>query len=174
MNASERMRPVALGGVEGPLDVADVTAERLLAEDVLAGLERLDRPLAVHRVRQRDVDRLDLRVGEQLLVRAVGPRDLPLLRELLGPREVAAADRDDVDVVRLVRARRASFLLMSAVERIPHFTAIVYPQLVSVMGLNATSRMRWLRGRVSTKSTVSATSSADIIPASSGMSGVRP
>ena len=63
---------------------------------------------------------------------------------------------------------------MSAVERIPHFTAIVYPQLVSVMGLNATSRMRWLRGRVSTKSTVSATSSADIIPASSGMSGVRP
>jgi len=27
---------------------------------------------------------------------------------------------------------------MSAVERIPHFTASVYPQLVSVMGLNAT------------------------------------
>ncbi len=71
-------------------------------------------------------------------------------------------------------APASNFLLMSAVERIPHFTAIVYPQLVSVMGLNATSRMRWLRGLVSTKSTVSATSSADIIPASSGMSGVRP
>ena len=63
---------------------------------------------------------------------------------------------------------------MSAVERMPHLIAISYPQLVSVIGLNATSRIRWPRGRVSTKRTASATSSADIIPASSGISGVRP
>ena len=42
--------------------------ERLLAQHVLAGLGGLDRPLGVARVRRRDVDRLDLGVGEQRLV----------------------------------------------------------------------------------------------------------
>ena len=50
-----------------------------------------------------------------------------------------------------------TFRLMSAVERIPQ---LVYPHDGSVIGRNAVSRMRWVRGRVSTKSTTSATSSA--------------
>ena len=63
---------------------------------------------------------------------------------------------------------------MFAVERKPHLTATVYPHDGSVTGLKAVSRMRWFRGRVSTKRTTSATSSEVIIPSSSGISGVRP
>ncbi len=47
-----------------------------------------------------------------------------------------------------------------------------HPQLVSVIGRSAVSRMRWLRGRVITNMTTSATSSAVIIPGRA--SGVRP
>ena len=54
-----------LGGVECRIHLLGVARERLLAEHVLAGLERFDRPLGVQRVRQRDVDRLDLGIGEQ-------------------------------------------------------------------------------------------------------------
>ena len=108
MNASESTLPGRLGGGEGPLDVPDVAAERLLAEHVLARFERPDRPVRVHRVRQRDVDRLDLGVGEKLVVAPVGARDLPRLCELLRPPEVAAADGDDLDVVRLGAPRRAA------------------------------------------------------------------
>ena len=49
----------ALGGVEGALGVRGMARQRLLAQHVLAGLQRPDRPLDVHRVRQRDVDRVD-------------------------------------------------------------------------------------------------------------------
>jgi len=41
---------------------------RLLAEDVLARVRRALRPLGVQVVRQRDVDRVDVVGGEQLLV----------------------------------------------------------------------------------------------------------
>ncbi len=97
----------ALGRVERRLDLVGVARHRLLAEHVLARLERLDRPLAVHRVRQGDVDRLDLVVGEQRLVRAVGAWDLPFLRVRVGARLVAARDCDEVDRPE-TRARRGS------------------------------------------------------------------
>ena len=93
-----------LGGVECRDHLLGVARERLLAEHVLAGLERFDRPLGVQRVRQRDVDRLDLGVGEQVLVRAVGARNLPLARVGLGPGPVAAGNGDEVDLRRRVRA----------------------------------------------------------------------
>ena len=55
----------ALGGVE---------PDRLLAQHVLAGLGGLDRPGHVQVVGQRIVDRVDLGVGQELLVAAVAAR----------------------------------------------------------------------------------------------------
>ena len=63
----ERLRqqePGSVGRVEHLLDVVGLPAQRLLAEDVLPGLERLDRPLDVERVGQGDVDRVELGVRE--------------------------------------------------------------------------------------------------------------
>ena len=54
---------------------AEVERQRLLAQDVLAGVGGADRPLGVEVVGQRDVDGVDRRVVEQVLVRAVGAPD---------------------------------------------------------------------------------------------------
>ena len=61
MNASIRTRPVSLGGVERLLGLCGAARVRLLAEHVLAGLERAHRPLVVEAVRKRDVDGVDAR-----------------------------------------------------------------------------------------------------------------
>jgi hypothetical protein len=93
-----------VGDVEGRLRVVRVPSQRLLAEDVLARPQRVDRPLDVHRVRERDVDRVDVRVREQRFVRPVGALDVPLARVCIRPRLLAAGDRDEVDLLRVVRA----------------------------------------------------------------------
>ena len=93
--------PLCLGHVEDGRDGERIRAHRLLAEHVLAGLERADRPLAVQPVRQRDVDRVDRRVGEQRLVAAVGGRDAVLARVRVGPRLVARCHRGHLDLVAL-------------------------------------------------------------------------
>jgi len=62
-------------GVDHLLRLSCVQRQRLLAQDVLAGPGRRDRPLGVEVVRQRDVDRVDLVVGQQVLVRAMRLRD---------------------------------------------------------------------------------------------------
>ena len=54
--------------------------DRLLAEHVLARLERADRPGNVQMVGQRIVNRLDLRVGQQRFVGAVGAGNPQLRR----------------------------------------------------------------------------------------------
>jgi hypothetical protein len=54
------------------LGLLGVERDRLLAQHMLAGLGRLDRPRHVQVVGQRVVDRLDLAVGQQLFIRAVG------------------------------------------------------------------------------------------------------
>src|SRR5262249_29588343 len=97
--------PRPLGGVEGALDFGRVAAHRLLAEDVLPALDRADRPLAVHRVRERDVDRLDVGVIEQRLVGTVRPLDAPLAPLALRAAPVATRDCEQVDLVRGVSAR---------------------------------------------------------------------
>src|SRR4029079_11438066 len=89
-----------LGGVEGPLDVLWMAAERLLAEDVLARLERLDRPLDVHGVRQRDVHGLDFWIREEILVAPVGALDPAVPCVGLRSAEIAARDRDELHVRR--------------------------------------------------------------------------
>jgi hypothetical protein len=97
--------PGSLGRVERFLDLTRVAAEGLLDEDVLPGLDGLDRPLHVHGVRERDVDGVDVGVRKERLVRAVGPLDLPLAGVGLRAALVAARDRDDLHLVGLAGRR---------------------------------------------------------------------
>ena len=72
-----------------------VRGERLLAEHVLARFERGDRPFGVQTVRQRVVDRVDVRVGEQCRIRIVHRCDAVLRRERVGPAAIAGRNRND-------------------------------------------------------------------------------
>ena len=94
-----------LGRREGALDLLGVPVEGLLAENMLPGFEREDRPLDVQRVRERDVDGVDVGVGEQPFVASVGALDPVLARVGIGPGLVTTGDRDDVHPVGLARAR---------------------------------------------------------------------
>src|SRR5207249_2134516 len=73
-------------------DVGRMPRVRLLAEDVLPGLERPHRPFVVEAVREADVDDLDIRIVEEPLVRAMSRRHAMLGRESPRPIRVAAAD----------------------------------------------------------------------------------
>src|SRR5262249_59414991 len=88
---------------ECALDGLRVTRHGLLAEDVLVRLERADRPFDVHRVREPDVDRVDVTVLEQLLVASVRAVDVVLLRVCERAHDVAARDRNDLDGAGLAR-----------------------------------------------------------------------
>ena len=91
----ERLGDVDVGRRRGGGDAVDLVQgqrQRLLAEHVLAGLGGPHRPLGVQVVRQRNVDRVDVRVGEQRLVAGDAARNPPLRRgrrRLVG---VAAGD----------------------------------------------------------------------------------
>ena len=74
MPPHEALREDEPGGfraVEGLLDLVRVLRERLLDQHVLAGIECPQRPLDVKAVWKRDVNGLDVRVGEQCLVAPV-------------------------------------------------------------------------------------------------------
>ena len=92
---------VALGQIKGGPHVGRAPAERLLAQHVLAGLERPARPLQVQRVGERDVDGLDVGVGQQRLVAVIGALDAPLRRVVLGADVVAAGDGQHRGLLRL-------------------------------------------------------------------------
>nr|BFF12133.1 hypothetical protein GCM10025699_34360 [Microbacterium flavescens] len=77
-----------LGGVE---------REGLLDEHVLAVLECEDRLLGVERVRCRDVDDVDVGVGDQGLVRAVHAGDIEVGGERGGGVGAARADGGEVE-----------------------------------------------------------------------------
>ena len=96
----------ALGRLGHARGLRGVGGQRLLAEHVLACLERTDRPCAVQAVRQRIVDGVDLGIGEQRLVGRVRAWEAVLGRELLGSRAVARGDRRNDDVRDV--ARRAN------------------------------------------------------------------
>ena len=105
MNASREQAAGALRRVERLLDVLGVAAERLLAEDVLARLERPDRPLDVHAcsgARCRRRRRPDPRAAPR--TSRTPARCSHVARVLLGPLLVAARDSDQLDLVGGVRA----------------------------------------------------------------------
>jgi hypothetical protein len=60
------------GGVDHPPAVVDGGAQRLLDQDVLVGGERVGEDVGVGEVRRDDDDDVDVRIGEQLAVVAVG------------------------------------------------------------------------------------------------------
>jgi hypothetical protein len=72
---------------------------------VLAGRERVERPLDVERVRQRDVDRVDVRIGEQRLIAPVRPLDAARVGVRPRTLAVAARDRERLDAVDEPQAR---------------------------------------------------------------------
>jgi hypothetical protein len=63
---------------------------------VLAAPCGFDRPRHVQVIRQRVVDRVDVGIVEQRLVRAVRPGDAEFLRGLVGARLIARGDGDDL------------------------------------------------------------------------------
>ena len=90
----------ARGGVPRLLGLGGPARVGLLDQDVLAGLDRLQRPLVVHAVRERDVDGVDPVVVEQRLVAAVGALDPVLARVGLRAGAVAARHGGDLDLRR--------------------------------------------------------------------------
>ena len=85
MKASIRCRPARSAASNASLDVVRRDAERLLAQHVLSGLEGADRPLDVHGVRERDVDRLDVGILEERLIAPVCALDLAPARVGIRP-----------------------------------------------------------------------------------------
>jgi hypothetical protein len=93
--------------IERLLDLRRVTRVRLLAQDVLAGRERSQRPLVVEAVRQRVVDGVDVGIVEELLVGAVRPRNRVLERVRLRAKRIARRDGYEVDFGRRRRGTEA-------------------------------------------------------------------
>jgi hypothetical protein len=77
------------------IDVLRRERQRLFAQDVLARIERAQRPLDVQRIRQRDVNRVDGRIADQGVVAGVCDRDLPLGGIRLSAPAIAAGDGSD-------------------------------------------------------------------------------
>ena len=69
-----------------------VQRHRLLAQHVLAGFERAHAPGNMQVVGQRDVDRLDVRVGQQRLVATVGLGNAQLAGDTPRPCQIARGD----------------------------------------------------------------------------------
>ena len=80
--------PEDLAGLGG------VHRERLLDQHVLAGPQREDCVVVVHRVRRGHVDHVDVRIGHQRLVAGMPVRDAELFRETVRGSLAARPDRD--------------------------------------------------------------------------------
>ncbi len=88
------------------IDVVDGQRDRLFAEHVFARFRRLDRPFRVQMIRQRNVDDVDVGIGEHRLVRRDRARDAPLLRVRL--RLLGGAAGDGRQLVAGGRAQRGN------------------------------------------------------------------
>ena len=106
MNASMSTSPAASAASKASSTSAGVRVYGFSQRTCLPGGERVQRPLVVHAVRERDVDGVELVVGEERLVRAVRLRGSPCSAAYACAFSlVAARDGDDVDGVGLRRAR---------------------------------------------------------------------
>ncbi len=77
-----------------------VGGEGLLAEHVLALLERLESPLGVKTRGQRIVDRVDIRIADQRCIAGIDLRDAVLLGESAGAFRVARRNRHHFGTLR--------------------------------------------------------------------------
>lgn len=88
-----RQQHVRLPASRGhPLRLAGRQRNRLLAQHMLARLRRPDRPFHMKMIRKRNIDGVDARIGEQLLVAAVRLRNVELPGRLLRSEQLAASD----------------------------------------------------------------------------------
>jgi hypothetical protein len=62
---------VSFTGFHYPPVVLQAAYQWLLAEDIFAGIRRCDDPVCVQTIGKRQVDGLDVRVGEELFMRPV-------------------------------------------------------------------------------------------------------
>ena len=86
-----------LGSGDDFLDFRGAERRRLLAEDVLAGVEALDGERSMELVRDDDADGVELLVGREHRVHGlVGVRDTPLRGGLLGGARRGIRDGDDL------------------------------------------------------------------------------
>ena len=99
MKASPILTPVAGADGEQSFGFRDGEAERLLAENVLAGFSGSDGPGDVEVIGQRIVDGVDIGVGEKFFIRAVGRGNAQGGCRLLGLRKTARCDGDDTGVL---------------------------------------------------------------------------
>jgi len=76
--------------------VRDAVRDRLLARHVLAGRDRGEHVLLVEMRRGQDLDRVDVRVGEEVLKPGVHGRDAPFGRHLARLVLPGVAERHDV------------------------------------------------------------------------------
>ena len=79
---------------------AFVSFGAFVSATVLAGLGGAFRPLRVQMVGKRDVDRLHVRIGEDVLVGAVSVRDAVGVRDAARLRKIARRDGDDTGGLR--------------------------------------------------------------------------
>ena len=117
MNASISATPARSQRGDHLRGLGRAHGQRLLAQHVLAGGGGAPRPLGVEVVGQRDVHRLDVGVGEQLVVRAVGARDARARR----PRRRPARDPASAMATTSQRADRciAGITLRVAIDAHP-------------------------------------------------------
>ena len=104
---------------EHPAGLLRSHAEWFLAEDRLARLERGDRPLGVQTVGQRDVDGLDLRVRDDLLVARDPARDIVLGRPAAARAPSRLATETGTPSPAWRSAGRKELSAMPAVPRMP-------------------------------------------------------
>src|SRR6185312_17227070 len=94
------VQPGCVRGLSHLLRLDRVHAQRLLAQDVLARGEGFERPLPMHRVDQRDVDRVDLRIVEERLIGFSDARHPVLRGHRARPLAIAAGDRHQAAIAR--------------------------------------------------------------------------
>src|SRR5262245_9043307 len=87
------------------LRLGDLQADRLFAEDVLARLERANRPRYVQVIGERNVDGIDVAIGEEFLIRTVGLLDAELSGHTLSASQIARGDGRDAAEMALLRGR---------------------------------------------------------------------
>jgi hypothetical protein len=104
------------------VEVGGMQRERLFAQHVLAGLRGGERERHVQVIGQRVVDGLDRRVGEQRLVRSVGPSDAVRGRRGVGRCLAARGDRRELDRRPGAAQGRDEFLGRDPPSRMPQRT----------------------------------------------------
>jgi hypothetical protein len=86
-------------GRDHAVDLGERAGERLLADDLLAGLERRQHLLAMQPRRRAEIDDIDVRHAEEFIKRGGAPRDRESIGEPHPPRFVDIADRDHAKLV---------------------------------------------------------------------------